>query len=827
MDELLRSLAAWRGLSIEPGSELQFEFAGFPSGGLGMLVLLGCALVLLLVAAIYRRDGQRLTVAQRVLLGSLRALAVLAAVALLLEPNLVAVERQARPGHTILLVDTSQSMTHVDAFRRAEVDELAAGWRAIGVVDPAGVPRIELAKALLGHQDGALARKLAARNEAQLYGFSSSIEPLLLAEPPPAAAGAEPPPAGAEPPRIDLGRLTAEGRATNLGNALRAALDRSRAAEIAGVVLISDGRRTAGPQGAEIARLLAQRKVPHTFVLGVGDPSETQLVTLARLDAPEKVFQKDPFQMQSTVSSQGYDATSLQARLVRIDDKGAETNVATQTVVLQGGRTDALIEWKDLTVESAGRYVFRAELVPPDGEPFVADRHAKSAPVEVLEERVRVLLIAGSSSHEFQILRNLLIRDKTIDVTCWQQSADPKFPQDGDEGVRIEELPTAREQFDPYDVVILIDPNPAALTAGFCALLQQHVVEGGAGLWWVAGEKYSLEAMRSGAVTSAVADLLPVEPDIEFIERNFHGFGRAFPRPWPLVLAAEGDDGIAAKISRIAEGKDESRILWSRMPGQHFWFQVRRAKPVATVIAEHTNPELKRAGKGMPMIAVQNVGAGRVLWSGSDESYRWRTLFPEAYERFWVKGVRYLFEGRIHAGNARLRLEADTDKLELGEAVELTATVKDESLQPWIAEGFEVMVEREGQSTETIVLPAVEGAPGVYQVRWRPTQLGGHRVRPTQKIGRDVAATVQVVPAQVERQGPMDRAELAAIAAVPGGELFVTPAELLAAIDRLPSRSVVDTFRTPHALWDGWFTVMFVVVVLSIEWLLRKRFNLL
>jgi len=83
------------------------------------------------------------------------------------------------------------------------------------------------------------------------------------------------------------------------------------------------------------------------------------------------------------------------------------------------------------------------------------------------------------------------------------------------------------------------------------------------------------------------------------------------------------------------------------------------------------------------------------------------------------------------------------------------------------------------------------------------------------------------VPARVERRGPMDRAELAAIAAAPGGELFETPEALLGALDRVPARTVIDTIRTPHALWDGWFTVLFVVAVLAIEWILRKRFNLL
>src|SRR5687768_11751418 len=121
MQDFLRWLASWKGIALEPGSELQFELSSFPTGGLGLLVLLGCALALLAVVFLYRRDGKNLTTWQRVVLGSLRAIAVLAAIVLLLEPNLVAVKRETRPGHVLLLVDTSQSMSHLDAWRRESV----------------------------------------------------------------------------------------------------------------------------------------------------------------------------------------------------------------------------------------------------------------------------------------------------------------------------------------------------------------------------------------------------------------------------------------------------------------------------------------------------------------------------------------------------------------------------------------------------------------------------------------------------------------------------------------------------------------------------------
>ncbi|MBL8755099.1 MAG: VWA domain-containing protein [Planctomycetes bacterium] len=833
MDQILRLLASWCGIEPEPGSDLQFELANFPTGGLGLLVLLGCAAVLVVVGFLYRRDGKNLTTGQRIVLGSLRALAVLAVVALLLEPNLVTVKREVRPGHTILLVDTSQSMTHLDAWRRDEVQATASAWKQLGVGDPAAAPRLDLVKKLLEHGDGELVRKLAAKNQVQLYSFAGNLDQLPLLPPPEPKLGADGKPVPVDPeaappvPRLDLAKLSADGRASNMGGALRTALDKSRSSEIAAVVFVTDGRRNAGPQAAEIARLLNQRKIPHTFVLGIGDPSEAQTIELSRFEAPAKVFQKDPFELKAVATAQGYDSIQVQARLVRIDDKGVETVVKSQPVQLGGDKTEVAIEWKDITSDTPGRFLYRTDLQPPDGEPLVAERHQKQAPVEVIDEKLRMLLVAGSSNHEFQILRNLLIRDKTIDVSCWLQSADPKFPQDGDEGVRLEKLPEERAEFDPYDVVVLIDPDHTRLSARFCENLNKHVVEGGCGLWWVAGEKYSLDAMRQTSTTWQIAELLPIVPDIEFAERGFIGYGKAFVRIWPYALTPEGDEGVGTKITRLADGRDDSRLLWGRLPGFRFFFPVTRLKPAAIVLAEHTSPDFKRGGRGMPMLAMQNVGAGRVLFMSTDETYRWRSIYEQAYNKYWVNGVRYLFEGRIQAGNTRLRLTASDDKVDLGDAIELTAEAKDEALQPVVLDSYPVLIEREGEAAETVQLVPVESLPGSYSLRFRPTQLGVYRVRSADKVGKNVEVSFQVAAAQIERPGPMDRAELLAVAGATGGELFDTPQALLAALDRIPSRSATDTFRTPHAVWDGWPTVAFILVVLSLEWLLRKRFNLL
>src|SRR5690606_10574682 len=147
--DFLSRLARLLGIPVEEGTELRLELASFPSGGMAVLVLALCAGALWLVFWLYRRHRGDLGRGRRLLLAALRALAVLLAVLVLFEPSLVAVKREVRPGQAILLLDASQSMGHVDAWRRDEVQDVANAWRALGVADPASSTRLELAKALL------------------------------------------------------------------------------------------------------------------------------------------------------------------------------------------------------------------------------------------------------------------------------------------------------------------------------------------------------------------------------------------------------------------------------------------------------------------------------------------------------------------------------------------------------------------------------------------------------------------------------------------------------------------------------------------------------
>jgi len=831
MQQLLKWLADLKGIQVEPGAELRLELTSFPSGGLALLVLLGIVLALYMIVHAYRRDGN-LSRGQRGTLAAMRGLAVLLALVVVLEPNLVAVKKDRREGHTIILLDLSQSMGHRDAFRHPDVQGLAASWQKVGVDSAAGARRIDLARALLSHEDYQLIKKLNEKNKVLLYGFGSGIDVLPL-------QATEQTPDPEDPKKQD--NTTEQARApplpdlddkdvkdpkrkySNLGGAVRAALDRSRNAQVAAVIVLSDGRRNLGAQGSEVARFLAQRKVDHTFIVGVGDPSEAQTVEVTRIEAPEKAFQKDPFKIRGTVVSEGYDQQPLVVRLVQVADTGKSTTVLQSRSIDIGGNTPKIdIEFENLKSDKAGVFTYRVEVEPPTGEPANPERHGKQARVELLDEQTKVLLIAGSPLHEYQILRNLLTRDRTIELSCWLLSADKDFPQDGN--VSLKELPKDRKELDPYDAFIFMDPDSSKLERDWCQMVAQQIQDNGAGLWWVCGEKFTLDAMLATASTQPLVDLLPVMMNEEKANELLK-LGYAFPQPWPYQLTPEGEDFKACRLTEAS--KAENAELWRQLPGWHFAFPVHKPKPAAHVLVDTDHPRLRLTDGPMPLISTQFVGAGRVLCNATDETYRWRSLYEHEYNRFWVKGIRYLFEGRLKAGNSRLRISVSADKVELGEAVKITADVKDDAYQPLIAETYEVQLQRSDQSSETRQLKAVDGVPGQFELMDRPTRTGFFTVMPTTKQQVPVEVSFQVVAAAVEREGPVDLAELEAIARTRNGKLLKLADELHAAIDSVPSRTTIETFRTPHAVWDSWVTIASILTLLTIEWWLRKRWNLL
>src|SRR6202044_1170983 len=94
-------------------------------------------------------------------------------------------------------------------------------------------------------------------------------------------------------------------------------------------------------------------------------------------------------------------------------------------------------------------------------------------------------------------------------------------------------------------------------------------------------------------------------------------------------------------------------------------------KPAARVLAEH--PTLTGAdGRKLAVFSLQFVGAGKVLFHATDETWRWRYRVGDVFfARYWVQTLRYLSRSKLLGKDRSAELAADRREYRRGESVRL------------------------------------------------------------------------------------------------------------------------------------------------------------
>ena len=112
------------------------------------------------------------------------------------------------------------------------------------------------------------------------------------------------------------------------------------------------------------------------------------------------------------------------AKAVRLNGAGANP-VGPTAGVSHGVQTVRL----EVEPDTIGKFVYRAVAEPHADERNLDDNQAE-APVDVSDEKIRVLLVSGDAGWEFQYIRNFLHRQPELyRLSVWQQDADKDVNQ--------------------------------------------------------------------------------------------------------------------------------------------------------------------------------------------------------------------------------------------------------------------------------------------------------------------------------------------------------------------------------------------------------------
>jgi len=789
----------------------------------------------------YRRDAARLTPRQRQTLIALRLTILGLLLLTALGPALAFTHYRLQRPTVVMLRDRSLSMTTADRFADPrDIATLAqATGRSVASLRRQPPTRAEIVNDVFTVRDHELLKQIEERGQLRVLDFAESVTPINLRveqpKPTPGALEAQGVNAADTAQMVTSWQpLQPNGPGTNLQRAVTEALaERLTAA----VILLTDGQHTDRATSREevvAAARQAKLKDAPLLIVGVGNPNRPRNVQASEVYADSQVWKDDPFELQASVRSESLGASDpVQVSLLEFaygedGQIGEPTTLETRDVPLPTDGGQVRLSFSH-TSQQAGRFGYSIRIEPLAGEASVDDNQSLApTQVKVIDDKARLLLVAGKPSWDYRFVRLLLEREKSIDLSCWLQTLDEDRAQEGDQVIR--RLPRTKEELFEYDVILLFDPNPREFDDAWIKLLTEFVGEHSGGLLYMAGPTFTTQFL-AGARTGEIKSLLPVRLG-DVVATDVATLLDRGNREWPIsIVVANADHPVLRfhpEVQRTVE-------LWKRMPGILWSMPIKDAGPTATTLLTHADPTQVQAAGPRPLMLAGQYGTGRTVFVGFEGTWRWRQVGRNAeyFNRFWVQVARFLMEGRAVEGKRRGSIETDRTRYEVGDRITLVGRLLDATFEPLEQPEVAATLQVDGQAAQPIVLRPIANQPGRYEAALTAQHTGRHEVRVS--FGHDslangpkVEAAFSVSPPSVESERTwLDKPLLQELATVSGGRYFElnTLNEIAAAI---PNRQQTISLQgKPIPLWDTNRLLLIIVALLATEWALRKRWRLM
>ncbi len=779
-------------------SSQDLRFLDLPAAWIVVLVVLP---LFALVAWIgYGRES--IAPRARMVLSGLRVLAFLLLFLVLSRPVHVERREEVHPAEVAVLVDDSASMQRREGY--AGDPELArAVERAVGRTS--GVSRLELAqKTLEGNVLPTLSR---AGYTARLFRFAQEVS--SLSEP---------------------ASLAGRGGSTEIGSAVAEILAQTRGTNLTDIVVLSDGRSNGGADVADAARSASAFGVPvHTVLLGNAQDEMNAVVEL--VESPPEALEGDEIAITVRVLARGSSSASTPVVLEElVTDGGAARILAEESVTLteEGERVVLVAPETSAPLQGSERR-FRVSVPPLQNENLTDDNQVE-VEVQISPAKIRVLYVDGYPRWEYRYLKNLLLRaDQRLTVQCYLLSATTDFPQEASSGLApLREVPTSRDALlSQYDVVILGDVNPHAISNSparveeFLTSLREFV-EAGGGLLFQAGEWSNPRAF----LDTPLEELLPVVVDAAEASNPGGDSAREFR---PLLE----EPAHPHEILRLHPDPEVNRRLWEDeregLRGFYWYCPVPKAKPGSQTLLVHPFDTSPRTRERYPLFVLGYYPAGRTMFLAVDSTWMWRYHYGDRYhERFWRNAIRWLALGRLRSGDRRFRLESSRASYDLEERVQLEARVLDEDFHPSQAPTRPIRWSGPDGAQHDLDLRLAPDRPGVYRGSLQVDLPGTYRAWIPLEDKRVSSTEFEIVLPSRESADPLPDPESLRLLASKSGGRALTLANVADLAQEFPGgeeRRQPISSRMEDA-WDRLLTLLVALGLLSAEWILRKRYEL-
>ena len=690
----------------------------------------------------------------------------------LFEPVLVMPDVVPDENFVAVLVDASESMNIVDgAFGGARRDD---------------------ARQLLFDPDDGVAAPLGEHFKLRYYTFSGQAT------------------------RVDsLPDARADGRRTDLTAALDRVISDFKGVPLAGVVLLTDGGDNGTGVPLNKAEELRSLDIP-MHIVGLGRESFETERELLDVEVSKSVEESTGAEIDVKVRSWAPEPQPVMFSIFQ-----GETRVFSEARRLKGeGKVDQLSFFYEPAGNGAQEYTLQIEPAPDERN---TENNTLNLLIDTRKDTLRVLYLEGHPRRDFKFVRRALVDDQVVEFAAVSRTGTNKFYR---QGIRnVDELaggfPQSLEELYGYKVVLLGDVEASTFSLDQQRMLESFVRTRGGGLLMMGG----LGSFAEGDYwNTPIEDVLPLTLDParrKVIPPRFYDPNEpAGPQGFVFAPTAAGYD---SPILKLSSDPATNRTRWGGMPTLTSLNYVGRVKPGAVVLAEKPEDDF---GPREPLLVVHRYGKGRSAALPTASTWRWQMQLPTEdlrHERFWRQLVRWLAASAPNPVDINL----EQDLFSPGEEMQVTVNIYDTEFRPLDAAAVTGRItDPTGLSSEVALQPALT-EPGAYVATYVPQEQGVYELAVTAEAeGVPVGAYTRSFLVRSSKQeyhdATLKRPFLASLAEASNG-IYYDVAEVGTLPDNLRGRRTSTSIYRAEYLWDMPLLFLLVIILLSAEWLYRRR----
>ena len=744
------------------------------------------ALALSITAVLYWRESHRLSMAKNGTLLVFRLLATALIVALLLQPSRrQKIHHDTRPGAVLVAIDSSQSMAHADDGKTTRLERVRDILREADINDAQG----------------------NRSDTLRFYRFDATAKAL-------------------SPGQLDA--LQADGEDTQVHTSIQALVDdnKARGTDIDALLILSDGHdfELAGIQ--RTARIARFGRFPiYTVAVGSSGRVRDIATRIANYQPYSYVGQKA--EISAVLRVIGVDYENITVQLRRDEEVVDSRNLST------GEESEITVRF-EVVEDQPGQYPYEIRVLPVSHETD-ADNNSASTYLNVIDEKMRGLLLEGNPYWDTTFLQRSLYRNDKIDLDSISALKDEtrlvRLRNDAERGDLS--VPETEADFLAYDVVILGQNIERILKSDrSISALKAFVEQSGGTVIFARGHPLGHDA--------------PGRDDIAAIE--------------PVTWHSGGNDNLRLDIVRdgravggfpaLADRQRSSQPLPPLVSGR----RVKEAKPLSSILAEAHDPDTDQR---FPAFIHRRAGRGQVLTIGVSGLWRWGLApgnaargssrdsansrsIAKTFDQFWDQTLVWLLSQSDNVPTQNFSFRANTANLALGERLTLRlvrrspdADSSDTDAAPLnqaelpLAEVFRGNNDH-GSPLATVQLsPAEGGGAGSFIGEFVPQQTGRYYAEIKMPEGNKAQLRFMVYDQKPElTELAADVAYLRKIATATGGQLLA-PGDLGDLFQRVaPKKEEAEIQYELIPIWNQPWVFYLIAAFLGTDWYLRRRWGL-